>query len=84
MWGSFVEFARVKHSTPICCGMGDVNFYFLNHLVCANLLVFISSRFTDSFSESWFAMDQEKVPHFASAQEEARYWRLKAEEFQRM
>lgn len=62
----------------------DVNFYFLNHLVCANLLVFISSRFTDSFSESWFAMDPEKVPHFASAQEEARYWRLKAEEFQRM
>ncbi|XP_046448479.1 nuclear distribution protein nudE-like 1-A isoform X2 [Daphnia pulex] len=29
-------------------------------------------------------MDQEKVPHFASAQEEARYWRLKAEEFQRI
>lgn len=33
---------------------------------------------------SWISMEPDKVPHFASAQEEARYWRLKAEEYQRM
>jgi len=29
-------------------------------------------------------MDAKEIPHFASSQEEARYWRLKAEEYQRV